>query len=300
MLQQGQVEPALYFVGAGPAEIRIAKFLVRDRAVYGTEVPLPTAWRRTVASANQAERPTISQLGALYGNAVRAHAGTSPCVIAGYSFLGKVVIEAARALQQAGGQIAMVLLIESNVWSGPADRIKQTLLRKLRSVRGRNETGTADEIETTIPFSASLGRSLRSLGWLVAQAPPIVKRSLAVLIPGEDELQETPGWVDEQGAQVTLDDMAQLFLGPGSSFDPSPLDAAAVLFRTRQPGDKFLPGGDLDSGWEGRFTRGLEIIEVSGDHLSLIREERNVAALAQKINGVLGRVAVAPETQLCD
>ena len=86
MLQQGQVEPALYFVGAGPAEIRIAKFLVRDRAVYGTEVPLPTAWRRTVASANQAERPTISQLGALYGNAVRAHAGTSPCVIAGYSF----------------------------------------------------------------------------------------------------------------------------------------------------------------------------------------------------------------------
>ena len=73
-----------------------------------------------------------------------------------------------------------------------------------------------------------------------------------------------------------------------------------MLFRTRQPGDKFLPGGDLDSGWEGRFTRGLEIIEVSGDHLSLIREERNVAALAQKINGVLGRVAVAPEIQLCD
>ncbi len=295
MLQQGHVQPALYFVGAGPSEIRMAKFLTKDRAVYGTEAPLPIAWRRALASA----RPTISQLGKLYGNAVRAHAGTSPCVLAGYSFHGKVVIEAARALQQAGGQIAMVLLIELNVWSGPADRIKQTLLRNLRSVRSRNEIGTADEIETTIPFSASLGRSLRSIGWLVAQAPPLVKRNLAVLIPREDEVQEAPGWVDEEGAQVTLDEMAQLFLRSGSSFDPSPLDATAVLFRTRQPGDKLLPGGGLDSGWEGRFTRGLEIIEVSGDHLSLIREERNVAALARKITGVLRRVTVASEVALC-
>ena len=299
-LQRGQVEPALYFVGAGPAEVRIAKFLVSDRAVYGTEAPLPMVWRRMLGSANQAEWPTISQLGALYGNAVRAHAGKSPCVVAGYSFHGKVAIEAARAVQQAGGQIASVLLIESNAWTGPTDRIRQTLLRNLRSVRGRDATETAHEIEPTIPFSASLGRSLRSLGWLLAQAPPVVKRSLAVFTPGEDGLQEAPGWIDEEGAQVTLDEMAQLFLRPGSSFDPSPLDAAAVLFRTRQPGDKLLPGGGLDSGWEGRFTRGLEIIEVSGDHLSLIREERNVAALARKINGVLGRVAVAPEVQFCD
>jgi thioesterase domain-containing protein len=300
MLQKGHVEPALYFVGAGPAEIRMAKFLTKDRAVYGTEAPLPIAWRRTLASANQAERPTISELGGLYGNAVRAHAGTSPSVLAGYSFHGKVVIEAARALQQAGGQVAMVLLIESNAWTGHTERIKQTLLRNLRSVRGGDATGTADEIEPTIPFSASLSRSLRSLGWLLAQVPPVVKRNLVVLIPGEDEVQEAPGWVDEEGAQVTLSEMTQLFLRPGSSFDPFPLDAAAVLFRTRQPGDGLLTGGSLDSGWEGRFARGLEIIEVSGDHLSLIREERNVAALAQKINGVLGRVAVAPAVQLCD
>lgn len=298
-LREGQVEPALYFIGAGPTELRIAKFLAKNRAIYGTEVPLPIAWRRALASANQAERPTLSQLGALHGKAVRAHAGRSACVIAGYSFHGKVVVEAARAVQQAGGQIAKVLLIDASAWTGHADRIKQTLLRNMRSVRGRDAAGTAEEIEQTIPFSASVGRCLRSLGWLFAQAPPVVKRRLAALILGEDDdLQEAPGWVDEEGAQVTLYEMAQLFLRPGSLFDPFPLDAPAVLFRTRQPGDGLLTRGDADSGWEGRFTRGLEIIEVAGDHLSLIREERNVAALAREISGVLGRLTAAPEVLL--
>jgi hypothetical protein len=110
------------------------------------------------------------------------------------------------------------------------------------------------------------------------------------LILGEDDdLQEAPGRVDEEAAQVKLYEMAQLFLGPGSSFDPSPLDAAAVQFGTRQPRDGSLTRGDADTGRQGRFTRGLEIIEVAGDHLSLIREEGNVAALAREIS-VPGRL----------
>ena len=54
----------------------------------------------------------MEQLGALHGEVVRAHAGTSPCVVAGYSFQGKVVIEVARALQRLGGNLALVLLID--------------------------------------------------------------------------------------------------------------------------------------------------------------------------------------------
>ena len=111
LLQPGQAGP-VYFLQAGPAENRIAKFMGRDRAVFGTDVPLPMAWRRALTSANQAAWPTVEQLGSLHGEAIRAHAGTSPCVVAGYSFHGKVVIEAARALQRAGGHLATVFLIE--------------------------------------------------------------------------------------------------------------------------------------------------------------------------------------------
>jgi thioesterase domain-containing protein len=50
-----------------------------------------------------------------------------------------------------------------------------------------------------------------------------------------------------------------------------------------------LPNDALDNGWGGRFTRGLEIVHAKGDHLSLVKDERNAAALARQINAVLDR-----------
>ena len=64
--------------------------------------------------------PTIEQLGALYGDVLRAHAGSSPCVIAGYSLGGKIAFEAAHALRRAGGNVRLVLLVDAwaFTWSG--------------------------------------------------------------------------------------------------------------------------------------------------------------------------------------
>ena len=73
------------------------------------------------------------------------------------------------------------------------------------------------------------------------------------------------------------------------SFDPRPLDAAGVLFRTTRPGEADVAWSRLDNGWGGRFARGLEIVQAKGDHWSLVRDERNTAALAQQINAVLDR-----------
>jgi hypothetical protein len=41
------------------------------------------------------------------------------------------------------------------------------------------------------------------------------------------------------------------------------------------------------------FTRGLEVVQAKGDHLSLVRDERNTAALALQINAALDRSAHA-------
>ena len=139
-LQPGHAGPPLYFIGAGPVEIRIAKLMGEDRAVFGTDVPMPMAWRRAMATADRAAWPTMEQLGALHGDVVRAHAGTSPCVVAGYSFQGKVVIEAARALQHAGGNLVSVFLIDF-------DRLDRD--------RPRNKTNGMAE------FAADLARHLQ-------------------------------------------------------------------------------------------------------------------------------------------
>ena len=48
-----------------------------------------------------------------------------------------------------------------------------------------------------------------------------------------------------------------------------------------------LPGYDFTNGWGDLFARGLEIIEATGDHVSMVNDERNVAALARLINETL-------------
>jgi thioesterase domain-containing protein len=278
LLQAGKAGP-VYFIGTGPAENRIAKFMGENRAVFGTNVPLPMAWRRTLTSANQAEWPTIERLGSLHGEVIRAHVGKSPCIVAGYSFHGKVVIEAARTLQRAGTNLAIVLLIDATAWTGRAHAMRETF----RSIWAN---GTADDIAYIGRFYASLRRSVNSLSWWFAQAPPILKGRLARLV-SPDLQEDATGWFDEEGAPVTTPEIAQLFLR--QPFNPRSLDAASVLFRARRPGDEVLPRGGFDNGWSGRFARGLEIIEVKGDHMSLVRDERNVAALALQINSVLDR-----------
>ncbi len=286
-LKPGRAGPPVYFIGAGPVEIRIAKFIGEDRAVFGTDAPLPIAWRRALASANRAEWPTIAQLGALHGAAVRAHAGTSPCIVAGYSFQGKVAIEAARALQRAGGCLATVLFIDSSAWSGTAHQLKETLRRNFQLVRGADAA----------TFSATLRGCAGSLLWGLAQGVTEVKRRLTGSDGDDADAQEGNGWVDEDGVPVTLADMIGLFFRLRSSFNPPPLDAPAVLFRTRHPGDNLLARGALDNGLGSCFTQGLEVFEASGDHWSLVREERNAEALARQIDSVLNRIFIGSEQQ---
>ena len=285
-MQSGQAGPPLYFIGVSPVENQIAKFIGKDRAVFGTDVPLPVAWRRALKGANRAELPTIEQLGSLHGEAVRAHAGTAQCVLAGYSFHGKVVIEAARAYLRKGGRLATVLLIDATAWRGNRHRMRETFGRIWRS----DADGTVEGAAQKGGVYESLQHSVNLLSWTVAQAPPAMKRHLARMAFGDAAIEEENGWVDEEGAPVKLTEMLQLFLRDESSFKPTPIDAAAVLFRTRRPGDDILPTSSLDNGWGGCFTQGLQVIEARGDHWSLVRDVRNVAALAQQINTVLDKL----------
>ena len=124
-LQPGHTGLPLYFIDAGPVEYRIAQLIGEDRAIFAIDVPMPSEWRHAIAVADRAALPTIEQLGALYGEVLRAHAGSSPCVVAGYSFWGKVAFEAARALQRAGGNVAVVVLLDAVRSPGvdsPSDR----------------------------------------------------------------------------------------------------------------------------------------------------------------------------------
>ena len=94
---------------------------------------------------------------------------------------------------------------------------------------------------------------------------------------------------DQEGRRIDQAVINRLARIAGKSFRPHPLDAAGVLIRARLPGEDKLPGLDCTNGWGDLFTRGLEIIQTTGDHASILTDKSNRAGLALHLNGVLDR-----------
>ena len=112
-LQHGHFGLPLYIIGAGPAEIKIAESIDGNGAIFAVDVPFPVKWTHAIAAADRGALPTVEQIGALYGDVLRAYVGSSPCVVLGYSFFGKIAFEAARELQRARGNVACVILVDA-------------------------------------------------------------------------------------------------------------------------------------------------------------------------------------------
>ena len=123
-VQAGHTGLPVYFLGARPEDYRLAQSLGEDRATFAVDVPMPVDRLAAIATPDRSVLPTIEQLGARYADAVRAHAGSSPCVLAGYSLGGKIAFEAAHALRRAGGDVGLVLLVDAwaFTWSGANSR----------------------------------------------------------------------------------------------------------------------------------------------------------------------------------
>ena len=96
------------------------------------------------------------------------------------------------------------------------------------------------------------------------------------------------GYLDKQGIPIDQTVIDRLVHIAGRAWRPRPLDASGVLFRAKAPNEELLPGYDFTHGWGELFDRGLEIVQASGDHWSMVGDE-NLPALARQINSVLDR-----------
>ena len=143
---------------------------------------------------DQAAVPTIEELGVLHGDALHAHAGSSPCVVVGYSLFGKVAFEAARALQRAGGNVALVLLLDARAFllGAPSHGRWQSLLWIWRGAA----TQTANEPRNIDRFSARLRNSWHLLR---CAAPMDSSDPEAPRPPALDEPSDSPsGFFDDK------------------------------------------------------------------------------------------------------
>jgi len=286
-LRSGRTGVPLYFIGAGPTETQIARLMGEDRAIFAIDIPMPVAWRQAIAASNSAALPTIEELGALYSDLLRTHAGSSPCVVAGYSLWGKIAFEAARELQRAGGDVAFVLLLDARAlnWGGAT---RGAGAQSWRWIWRGGVDGAAGDVPYPKRLGAKLADSWRLFWWLLSRAPQAVKNRLSP----ETRLS---GYFDKNGVPIGQTVINRMTRIVGKSFQPHPLDASGVLVRARFPGEDKLPGYDFNNGWTELFDRGLQIVQATGDHVSMVRED-NVGALAQLVDEVLERYDMAKET----
>ena len=174
-LQNGHTGLPLYLLGAGSTEYKIAEFIGKDRAVFAIDPSMPREWRQAIAAGDRTKIPTLEQLGMLYGKVVRAHAGTSRCVIAGYSFMGKIAFEAARALQSEGGELAFVALIDAFAWSGLT---RGSVLQSWHWIWRRFRANDFSQEPVAQRLLGLIANCWRLFLWFVAQLPRVVKARL--------------------------------------------------------------------------------------------------------------------------
>ena len=234
---------------------------------------------RSLRSADKVNVPTLSQISALYADLIHAHAGSSPCVIVGYSFFGKVAFEAAHALQRDGGNIAYVILIDAFNWTAARPGWRQSLQWIWRG-------GATEKDKNVTYLNKSAGRlrdCWRLLRWLIGRIPDKVKqRGLMLLHPAS-------GYFDDEGQSVEVVELYQFAGLIRKPPDPRPLEAHGLLFRAKFPGETILPGHDFTNGWGGSFAQGLEIVNMSGSHLGIVRDRGAGEVIGRQINAVLDR-----------
>ncbi len=283
-LQEGTIGPSIYLVNAGPDEFKLARLMGTDRPVFGIESPWPLKWRQAACENRTSAMPNMEQLVAPYFAALSAHAGFSPCVLAGHSMAGRIAFEVACQFEKQGGKVEMVMLFDS--W------IKRPLSYKAARNRLREIWQPTPNRLTARRYLELLGRRVKSswlpLRWMLSRQWLWIRTRFKRTLSSEASgLINLP---DENGMPVEMELFRRLNDNATKSHRPRCLGSKGVLFRASDPYSEFYHAVDGSKGWTGLFRDGLEIIPVQGDHLSMIRDERHHPALAKVIERALMQV----------
>jgi pimeloyl-ACP methyl ester carboxylesterase len=277
VLQDGQSQLPVYFIYAGVQELSLARAMGHDCQVFGIDVPWPLEWRCAVAANRTSDFPSMEQLVAPYVSALRAHAGSSPCVLAGYSLAGLMAFEAAHQFQRQGGKVAMVLLFDS-----PSKRPGR-LLTAWNKVRRAWRTAS---VPPTSPHSPLMDYRYRLKGlsrWFWSR---LQRRALSFFNRVEPNSPRLTGLLDEQSSFLEWEVMERLYGKMVKFYRPRRLAGRGVLIRADPiAGIEGADPTDRTRGWKNLFTEGLEIIPVVGDHHSMVHKHDPM--LIRKINDLL-------------
>jgi thioesterase domain-containing protein len=283
-LRQGTSETPVYFIGAGLYELHTAQLMPPQHSIFAAEIAWPAAWHDAAARNDTDATPMLEDMVVPYVTALQAHAGSTPCVLVGYSFHASMAFEIAHQLQEKGGQVDLVAVLDAPAAYLAPHKIAWKNLR---------QTWVPDASEPAASIASRFAISLSIVRWTLAVAGRYLKRRFVEFVwrdPGELTTK-----LDTLGRPMHWPLINRLYDNSLRSYRLRRLDCRGVLFRANRAEDCPTANVDHSLGWADLFGKGLEIIQVTGDHFTMMREHPHDQGLAQEMSDALDRHCTKPQ-----
>jgi thioesterase domain-containing protein/acyl carrier protein len=249
----------------------LAHYLSADQPFYGLQ---------SLGLEGSSEPLTdISSMAAAYVDEIRTLQPKGPYHLGGRSFGGTVAYEMARQLREAGEEIAMLAIFDSyprgwqKLCSPELTREHERTFLKLRAERHLRiwlELRTLDKIRYAATKIGYKSRKLKNLGWRIVQKlrPP----------------------ADSVGSRIRR--IEEINYGAHRSYVPNTYEGKVTFFCAKE---EVCPEENL-TGWRLLAKGGVDVIDVPGDHQTMIRDP-HVAVLAEKLEDALAYRDAGKETE---
>jgi len=283
-LRQGTSETPVYFIGAGLYELHTAQLMPPQHSIFAAEIAWPAPWHDAAARNDTNATPVLEDMVVPYVTALRAHASSAPCVLVGYSFHASMAFEIAHQLLEKGGQVDLVMILDAPAEYPLPHKIAW---RNLRNTWMPGASGRAASIAARLAMSLSITR------WTLAVAGRYLKRRFVESVwrdPGELTTK-----LDTLGRPMYWPLIERLYDNSQRSYKLRRLDCRGVLFRADRMEDCPSAKVDYSLGWTDLFGKGLEIIQVTGDHYTMMREHPHDQNLAREMSAALDRHCTKPQ-----
>jgi thioesterase domain-containing protein len=282
-LKGGIGEVPVYFIGGRLAEFRIAQLMRSGRSIYAVEVPWRSVWRDAVAKNDTTTLPTMEEMVAPYVEALCAHSRPAPCVLIGHSFGGLMAFEAAHQIFDRGGSVEMVMLLDAPAAYPSAHQAAHQALRKIWN----GSPGECPTDRKSIAIASRFRNSISVVQWMLVRHVRALRHRFARLIMRDPGVLTAN--LDDRGTPVHWELIDRLYANAESSYRLRPLDCRGVLFRADPEDERPIRVFDGSLGWDNLFTKGLEIVQVTGDHFTMMSREPHMHRLAREMSKVLDR-----------
>jgi amino acid adenylation domain-containing protein len=254
VVQPGNEGPPLVCVhGAGGQVLNmtaIARHIGADRPFYGMQA-------RGVDGVSE-PFTTIEEMALAYVADLRVRQPRGPYYLSGYCGGGIVAFEMARLFQQAGEDIASLVLIDTY---RPGSVPRAGRMERLARVAD-------DGLD---------GFSKRATAWAGRHREDIRRRARIAY----HRLQREPVPHELRDFWLTWS-----FFRAAEQYRPRLFEGRLVVLRASEQ-DPLLTGAPADLGWSSLATEGVEVLEIPGNHETLAREP-HVAVLASTLRSRFG------------